>query len=355
VTRRLEPEVIVVGAGPAGMVAALQSSRHCRTTLIARQLPSPDEPPRVEAVPASFLALLIELGVHPREAGVEHLHESRVIAWEQQAPVETRGSVEAHVERPALDLALMNAVVASGRVRLAAAEHGAVKALVAARTPGLRVIDASGRAAVSARSRIHPPRPWAARTFWTPVGACRTGTSLRIAALPGGFVYRLGASRSVVLGIVGRKETIVGHPRALARRLHGCGADWVLDGLPSMAALMPGRISPASVQWTAGSVAMTVGDASLARDTLSSQGLAAGVSEAMYAAASRSADDEALHNLRKIEQRLAHLKSLERLMTRCRFGHNDAWREYATFVQEHLRDHQPASRVALRRNQVAAI
>src|SRR5260370_4223215 len=105
------------------MVAALELSKRYRTTLIARQLPSAEAGPRVEAVPASLVALLVEFGIHPRRIGVEDLHESRMIAWEREAFQESRGPVSAHVERPALDLALLDAVVASGRISITLSDH----------------------------------------------------------------------------------------------------------------------------------------------------------------------------------------------------------------------------------------
>lgn len=62
---------------------------------------------------------------------------------------------------------------------------------------------------------------------------------------------------------------------------------------------LSGNVSVASVQWTSGEVGRRVGDAALARDILSSQGIAGGISDALYAAAIRSYDDETLPSARQ--------------------------------------------------------
>ena len=349
--RTHQSDVVVLGAGPAGLVAALEFSKNFPTTLIAHQLPSAEDATRVEAVPASLLALLVEFGIHPQQIGVEGLHESRRIAWEQEAMVESRGPVAAHVERPVLDLALLKLVVASGRVNMVLSDHrdGFKAVLEAARRNDVCLIDATGRRSVSASKRVQPARPWAARTFLASRQSCGAGPELRIAALSGGFVYRLGSSRHIVLGIVGRNKTIVGDPVSLERQLLEGGAGWILEGLPAMADLIPGKFSVASVQWTSDGAGWRVGDAALARDTLSSQGLAAGISDALYHAAAVRSDDAATFlSLRQVEQRAAHLRSLEQLIARCRFREEGTWSEYAEFLADQV-DPKPAeSRVALR-------
>jgi len=351
-----EPEFVVLGAGPVGMVAALELSKHYRTTLIARQLPTSDEAPRVEAVPAPLLALLVDLGIHPRQIGVERLHERRLIAWERESLEERLGLVSAHVERPALDLALLGAVVASGRVKITLSnDPNSFRAVIEeARCRNVRLIDATGRRGLSAQKRIQPAKPWAARTFLTLRQSCPVHAELRIAALAGGFAYRLGGSQHLLLGIVGGQKTIVKDPLRLEQHISECGADWILDGLPSLNEMSPGRALPASVQWTCEGVGSRVGDAALARDTLSSQGLAAGISEALYAAAIRNDDDENLFSRRQVEQRLAHLRSLQRLFVSCRFRKHEAWREYADFVEEHVNHQQRVSGVVLKAGQITA-
>lgn len=351
-----ESEVVLLGSGPVGLVAAIELSKRYRTTVITRQLPCADAPPRVEAVPASLLAALVDIGIHPRRIGVEDLHESRLIAWEQEAFEESHGPVSAHVERPALDLAVLDAVVASRRVRIQLSDHPDCfrAAMEAARRKEIRLIDATGRRSASATKRVQPPKPWAARTFLASRQSCNAHTDLRIAALPGGFAYRLGGAQYLVLGIVGRKETIMGDPLRLEQQLYEVGAGRILKGLPSIGDMTPGIIAPASVQWTNEDVGVRIGDAALARDTLSSQGLAAGISEAFYAAAIRSDGDESLFYVRQVEQRLVHIRSLASLVVRCRFRENEPRQEYSGFLAEHANYQPSESSAALRAGQITA-
>jgi hypothetical protein len=61
---------------------------------------------------------------------------------------------------------------------------------------------------------------------------------------------------------------------------HDTGAGWVLKGLGSFDSIQAGKGGVASVQWSAGPAApLRVGDASLARDSLSAQGLCSGISD----------------------------------------------------------------------------
>jgi hypothetical protein len=279
-----------------------------------------------------------------------------MIAWEREVFEESRGPVSAHVERPALDLALLNAVVTSGRVSIRLSDHPDCfrAAIEAARRKQVRLIDATGRRSASARKRIQPAKPWAARTFLALRPFSSAQTDLRIAALAGGFAYRLGGAKYLVLGIIGRKKTIMGDPLTLEQQLYKSGAGWILEGLPSIRAMIPGKTALASVQWTNEDVGVRIGDAALARDTLSSQGLAAGISEAFYAAAIRNDGDESLFSRRQVEQRLVHLRSLAQLIARCRFRENETWQEYAQFIEEHAYYRQPESNVALKAGRITA-
>jgi flavin-dependent dehydrogenase len=108
-----------------------------------------------------------------------------------------------------------------------------------------------------------------------------------------------------------------------------------------------GKISSASVQWTRGKVGLRIGDAALAKDTLSSQGLASGISEALYAAALRKEEEQTLFSLRQIEQRQAHLNSLAHLIARCRFRQQEAWQQYAGFIAARI-NQGPQVEAALR-------
>ena len=331
------------------MVAALELSKRYSTTLLARHLPSANDPPRVEAVPASLLALMLDYGIHPGQLGVDRLHDSHLMAWEQDEFTESRGPVAAHVERPALDLALLDAVLISGRINIKPDQPAMsfTTAIQAARNNELRLIDATGRGAVTARQRIRSAQPWAARTFLTLRESCPASTELRIAGLPAGFVYRLGSAKYIVLGIVGRGQTMTCDPVQVEQYFYQHGAGRLLDGLPSIADMQPSIVSAASVQWTSGEWGLRVGDAALARDILSSQGLAAGISDALYAAAIRSDDDETLLSARQAEQRAEHLRSLGNSIARCRFREDRAWQEYAEFVAGHTNHGETDLSVAL--------
>ena len=123
-------DVAVLGAGPVGLIAALQFARSGGTVVIAsNRLPAPDGPRRVDAVPASFLALLVELGINPIAIGADRLHRVRVSAWPSAEPLVSEGASTAHVERPALDIALLEAAKRAGcavrsRFKLDAGEVG---------------------------------------------------------------------------------------------------------------------------------------------------------------------------------------------------------------------------------------
>ena len=112
-------------------------------------------------------------------------------------------------------------------------------------------------------------------------------------------------------------------------------APWMLEDLPSFAALRSGGACAASVQWSEGS-GLRIGDAALARDALSSQGIATGASEALQACAMSGEDDRALIVARQREQRQAHLRSLLAVLENGRFSHAPAWREYIDFVRSQL-------------------
>ena len=188
---------------------------------------------------------------------------------------------------------------------------------------------------MSAHRKVRPPKPWVARTFWTSRPQASADRTLRIAALPFGYAYRLGSSRYDTLGLAGRGEYLKGPPELLERAIKDTRGSWILEGLPSLMALSTGPAYPVSVQWSQGVASIAIGDAILARDILSSQGLSTGVSEAIYAAAIRTDADVGLCRTRQRDQREAHLESLAELIANCRFRDRDNWVEYRTFVSKH--------------------
>src|SRR5271169_5896993 len=96
-------ERAVIGGGPVGIVAGLQLSRQSPTALALCRVPDANAAPRLEVVPAGFIATLVELGVHPRRIGVDRLHNVRHLAWEHREAQTRNGPPAAYVERPALD------------------------------------------------------------------------------------------------------------------------------------------------------------------------------------------------------------------------------------------------------------
>jgi 2-polyprenyl-6-methoxyphenol hydroxylase-like FAD-dependent oxidoreductase len=325
-------DVAVLGAGPAGLLAALQFARSGRrVVIVSNRLPAPDDAQRVDAVPASFVALLVELGINPTAVGVNRLYRARLAAWSSAEPIATEGASCAHLERPALDIALLAAAKGAGcTIRSRFRRDG--EAVGGRDWTADHFVDATGRAAVSAARHVRAPKPWIARTFWT--SQCADKREFAIAQLPNGYAYRLGSAATLAFGVVGRRDAVVGSALDIAQhlRLH---ARWILEDLPPLAEWRTGRACPASVQWSEGG-GLRIGDAALARDALSSQGLAAGAAEAMQACAMRGARDRALIVSRQREQRNAHLRALLSVLESGRFSQAPVWRGYIDFVRSQL-------------------
>lgn len=346
-----EFDVAVLGAGPVGLIAALQFARSGRTVAIAaKRLPAPDGAERVDAVPASFLALLVELGINPIGIGADRLHRTRASAWLSATPQVSEGASTAHVERPALDIALLEAARRAGCAIRSDFKLDAGEVCGRGWT-AKRLIDATGRAAVTASRRFHTSKPWVARSFRAPVGMHHRGFA--IAQLPQGYVYRLGASSTLAFGVVGRRDAVAGSFSDIARHL-GAHAPWMLEDLPPFAELRSGRACAASVQWSEGN-GLRIGDAALARDALSSQGIATGASEALQACAMDGEDDRASIAARQREQRQVHLRSLLGVLESGRFSDTPAWRHYIDFVGSKLEPENAEWTVALRGNRISRV
>lgn len=321
-------DTVVVGDGPVGLAAVLAAARRGRTLLVGRRKPS-SEQPRIDAVPAPFLTLLLEFGVHPAFLGVRELHDTRLVAWERAEPELIRGPATAHVERPALERALAGLVDGMAGIE--------VTTFPSFPSPTANtVIDATGRRAISAQHRVHPPEPWTARTFWTPGSFTVAARAFRMAALPDGYAYRLGSGTRVVLGIVGEKVALRQTPDEVEQRLRAQGAGWLLAGLPALSVMKVGRGGAASLQWTEGKTTTTlrVGDAELARDALASQGLAIGVSDALQLATGETTPGSDWAR-RQQEQRERHISTLLAVIARCRFRNHPTWSRYADFLAAH--------------------
>jgi hypothetical protein len=157
----------------------------------------------------------------------------------------------------------------------------------------------------------------------------RAARVFQLAAMPDGYVYRLGTPALITFGIVAPKRF---HHAAMACKLRQLGLGWILTGLPSLETMAAGRSGIASVQWSEGPHhPIRVGDAALARDSLSSQGMANGLSDALQA----SENETSLWRRHK-EERQSHLASLVREIERCWCGTSSNWMRYQSFLREHL-------------------
>jgi hypothetical protein len=269
-----------------------------------------------------LLALLLEFGVHPAEIGAIELQDTRIASWESRDPVVLRTRAMAHVMRPQLDLALRREVLRSPAVTI-------VQTLDprASRTAA-RVIDASGRTAVSAVRRVRPAEPFVARTITAKGQFSRAARAFQLAAMPDGYVYRLGTPALLTFGVVAPKRF---HHAAVASKLRQLRLGWILTGLPPLETMAAGRSGIASVQWSEGPHhPIRVGDAALARDSLSSQGMANGLSDALQAA-----ENETGLLRRQKEERQTHLASLIREIEGCWCGSSSSWMGYQTFLRGH--------------------
>src|SRR3989442_13454684 len=76
---------VVVGAGPAGLLAALALARHQQPLLLARR-PARARAPTVEAAPAAALPLLLPYGGGTRATRAAPEHLAQVAAWGGAAP-----------------------------------------------------------------------------------------------------------------------------------------------------------------------------------------------------------------------------------------------------------------------------
>lgn len=348
----------VLGAGPVGLIAALQSAKTERTLLITcpqAKAPQAATPPRIESVPAALVNLLLDFSMDPRRIGVDRLHDTRHAAWESADPSTTRGRSVAHLDHFQLTAELL-AVARRHPMLIIESEsqtpvgrnglwHGTSWR---ART----LLDATGRAMIMSSCRVHPPKPWVARPFWriassTQAGRLAADRAFRIAALPFGYAYRLGSNSTDMVWVVGRGEELSHSPASLERTLRSSGAGWLLEGFAPLTAASTGRSHPASVQWSEDPLCSTIGDAALSRDILSSQGLATGISEALYAAAARNNDDDARWAHRHRAERAAHLKSLQQVFAACRYRDRPEWRAYAEFVTVHQDSEAFTDRAAL--------
>ena len=336
-------DTAVLGGGPVGLATALAASRHGEVLLLANEPSSTDdvrEPdPRIEAVPVNLLALLLELGVHPARLGVSTVHARRRIAWQDVAPVTFAAAKSVHLLRPSLENCLRVMLDRNRRITVRrAAENFQIDPFGVDGVDGTDwhanlMIDATGRAAVTAKHRHRTARPWVARSMTLPITKETSAEQaiFQLAALPAGYVYRMQSDGLINVVFVGRDETVKGGCDALTDLLQRHGADWMLAGLPPLNRFDVGKQAwPTSPQWATSRTVTLVGDAALARDPLSSQGLACGIAEALAAATLHSTADLAKFRMRQTQQRQLHGRRLVEQIGTCRFAGSAVWQEFAT-------------------------
>ena len=95
-----------------------------------------------------------------------------------------------------------------------------------------------------------------------------------------------------------------------------------------------GATGVASVQWSIAGHTALAGEAAIARDALSSQGLAASLSDALYAVAAIASDRLEYLHLRQAENLSTHLRLLREQIARCRYRARPLWQAYDRFVDE---------------------
>jgi 2-polyprenyl-6-methoxyphenol hydroxylase-like FAD-dependent oxidoreductase len=357
----------ILGAGPVGLIAAVQSAKTARTLLIMRvarrgsAFAKSAATPRVESVPAALVNLLLDFGVDPRLIGVDRLHEVRHAAWDSSDPATTRGRAVAHLDYAQLAAELL----------MIARCHPSLTVTVESQLPTRRndlwagaswrahtLLDATGRSMAMSTRRVQPPKPWIARPFWRFASSTRSrhlsiDRCFRIAALPFGYTYRLGSNTTDMLWVVGRGKILSQSPALLDRTLRSCGAAWLLDGFGPLDTAGTGRSHPVSVQWSERSRCVAIGDAALARDILSSQGLSVGISDALYATAERTDDDAMLIAQRRSADRTAHLRSLQQVLDTCLYRDRPEWCAYANFLSIHQGSNFHSDRAVLNAGRIA--
>ena len=321
-------DTIVLGGGPVGLTTALIAARYGRVLTVLAKQQSSAGASRIDCVPAALLALFLELGIHPGELGASAVHDTRLLAWEGEGPETVRGPATVHVLRPLLEECLL------ARVRATSAISVAIGIPIDVLPPAGRILDATGRRALTARRRWLPDNPGILHGIVLHGSYSRAQQAFRLAALPTGYAYRLGTADALMIGLVQGREQWRESQGSLESGLRNAGVSWLVAGLRcDEGERSIGGV--ASVQWTEGDgQAIRIGDGALARDSLASQGIANGISAAL--GLFESADPDGAYRARIDTDRVTHLATLERLFTTCRYGAHPFWHDYRLFLGQHL-------------------
>ncbi len=315
----------ILGAGPIGLFAAIRA-RQLGSEVDVYCAATPRLPERVDCLPAQFLALLVEFGVSPDRVGIDRLHEARTLQWGSPAPGTRPAPPSVHVSRPALEHALQEAAQRAGASLHEIGER-TISDLIAQHAAGSRrVLDATGRAAVTADERVSPHLPIVAR-FFHAAPAREPNSGLSLAATPEGYIYRLGNTRHLTVGVVGRGRFVRGSPDEVLRRI-GETVPWIVEDLRRME-FRCGGSSAASIQLALrrSGRCEAVGDAAFARDSLSSQGLSAGLGDAF-----RRLSDGGAGGGAGARQIVRHAYEVVKRIAASPFAADPAWRAYTGFL-----------------------
>jgi flavin-dependent dehydrogenase len=352
---RRPSHVTVLGAGPVGLITALKLASTGRgVTVIAEHFPRFDRQLRIDAVPAALIVLLSELGISPRSIGADRVDDQRRVAWNCGEMHTSASQRTVYLERPMLELAVFETLQRNRLVRFEQRKLGKDEAMAPDFLEDGRLIDATGRGAVTAARRVRPPKPWIARTFWAPRWHRSSRLTFGIASLPDGYAYRACSATYVTVGAVGRGKVVAGSADEIAQYLRAYAAELLKEG-PALQDMFANRAREASVQWAEDGAELRIGDAALARDALSSQGLATGASEALLACASSSYRDLNLIRARQRQQRGAHLRALLHIIDDCNYAARPIWQEYRAFVTAKSRDNASEMTSALRDGRIDQI
>ncbi|MGH8904088.1 MAG: hypothetical protein ACRDYA_21010, partial [Egibacteraceae bacterium] len=192
-----------------------------------------------------------------------------------------------------------------------------------------RLVDATGRRALTARGHARPAPAWVVTCCTLERGDL--DPTMRLAAGPTGYAYRLGSARWLTVGWVGPGSP----PRdaaELRRRLEAESAGWLAGDVDVHQGRWSRRVASLSIPFGSPGV-VAIGDAALARDALASQGTSIGLSDARLAAGGASRHD--------LEHRRAdgldrHLRSLRGVLATCRHRDQPAWSTYGRWVEHQL-------------------
>ena len=254
---------------------------------------------------------------------MDRLTRDRRVAWEDADPSVHGGPACAHLDRAALHAALWSRAVRHPAVHVTERQVTGRQGELPD-GPG-RVVDATGRRAVTALDVLRPPRTWTAAALSLPSDS---DPGLHLAAAPDGYAYRLGSARRVTVGWVGPPA-----PRdaaALARRIADSGCGWLLTGVDLPPDTPTVRRPAGLAVSTAAPGVVPIGDAALTRDALASQGLSLALSDACLTA--DPAVPAAALVARRADAISRHLQHLRGTVAACRFADSLAWAGYAAWL-----------------------